>query len=68
MRFDLFSRLIVLGLGCAAIPAQFDVLQTTPAREATHVSALADITWTLSAPVDPATVNDASVQVWGRWS
>ena len=68
MRFNLLRWLAVVSLGSAAIPAQFHVLQAKPAREATKVSALGDITWTLNGPVDPATVNDASVQVWGRWS
>jgi len=40
----------------------------TPAAETTDASALGEITWQMNTAVDPATVTDSSVKVWGRWS
>ncbi|MDA7936560.1 FG-GAP-like repeat-containing protein [bacterium] len=58
---------VAMAVLCAAVHAQFHVAQVTPSSEAVSTSALGNITWALSAPVDPATVNASSVNVWGRW-
>lgn len=50
------------------MPAQFNVMQVTPAAQATDASALGDVTFRLNLPIDPATVSASSVMVWGRWS
>lgn len=69
MRINLPRALCAFGVvACSSIPAQFFVTQVTPARDALSVSALGDITWTLSAPVNQATVDSGSVMVFGRWS
>ena len=59
--------LLPLLLG-AFLPGQFVVNQVTPTHDTLDASALGHITWTLSAPVNPATVNAGSVMVFGRWS
>lgn len=69
MRTSLPRALIVFGVvACASLSAQFQVTQVTPTAETTRASAVGDITWTLSAPINPATLTASSVMVWGRWS
>ncbi|MFT4511374.1 MAG: hypothetical protein ACI89X_001886 [Planctomycetota bacterium] len=68
MRTQISRALFVFGVACASLSAQFNVTAVTPTAETTDASALGDITWTLSAPINPATVTANSVTVWGRWS
>ncbi|MFT4840245.1 MAG: hypothetical protein ACJA0V_000750 [Planctomycetota bacterium] len=69
MRTKLSRALFVFGaVTCASLSAQFNVTQVSPTSETTAASAVGDITWTLSAPINPATVTSSSVMVWGRWS
>ncbi len=69
MQFYLPRALFGFGVvACASLSAQFNVTHVTPTPETTVASALGDITWRLSAAINPATVNTTSVKVWGRWS
>jgi hypothetical protein len=69
MRTLLSRALFVIGfVACGSLSAQFQVNQVTPTAETTDASAVGDITWTLSASINPATLTANSVMVWGRWS
>ena len=67
MGTGILSIAVAMGGWCVSVQGQFQVADVAPPSEAISISALGHIVWTLSAPVDPATVNANSVKVWGRW-
>jgi len=55
-------------MALAPAQAQVDIVSLFPAREATAAPRQGPIVVTVGRPVDPATVTDQTLKVFGRWS